>query len=217
MSGQIFGYIKMFSKYDNEFRVYMKKYIDDERHFFIDKVNGKIKYEELKILLRPGDILFINRLECFGSKAQKIRDEWEWFQKQNIKIKVLDLPILNTVGKVTDIELLISNIVLDLLTYISEKEVLARKSRQKIGINNALHNGVKFGRPPAEMPEEFPEYFKKLDNYEITGKQIMDHFKLRRNTFYKVLKLHLGEARYKTWIKNRKHYKKGKNNLAEKR
>ena len=57
------------------------------------------------------------------------------------------------------------------------------------------------------MPEEFPEYFKKLDNYEITGKKMMDDLQLKRNSFYKLIKLHLGKAKYKKWIKNRKHYK----------
>lgn len=190
----------------------MKNYIFDERDIFIEKHSGRDfkrpEYQSMKRMLRAGDTLIIKELDRLGRNSDEIKNEWQWFVENHIGIIVIDMPILNTSGKKDDIQKLISNIVLELLSYMAEKELKDIKKRQREGIDQARKKGIKFGRPSIKLPEEFPEYFKQLDNYEITAVTMMNDLGLKRNSFYSLLKNHLGPAKYKKWINNRQHYKK---------
>jgi len=214
MKNKVFGYIRVSSKDQNIARQLsvMQELISDERNIFIDKLSGKDfnrpEYETLKRIIREGDTIVIKELDRLGRNSEQIKNEWQWFSLHKVGIKVIDMPILDTANKKDDLQQLISNLVLELLSYIAEKERKDIKKRQREGIDLAKGRGVKFGRPALQMPEEFAEYFGKLDNYEITGKQMMDELLLKRNSFYKLLEQHLGKAKYKKWIENRKHYKK---------
>ena len=118
------------------------------------------------------------------------------------------MPILNTAEKKEDIQKLISNIVLEVLSYTAEKQRKDIQKAQREGIEQAKNKGIRFGRPPVKKPDEFAKYFKLLDGYKITATQMMKELNLRPNSFYKLLKNHLGPSQYNLWKKNRKHYKK---------
>ena len=216
MNKKTFGLIRVSSKdqqIDRQLAV-MKKYISDERDIFIEKQSGKDfkrpEYQAMKRMLRAGDTLIIKELDRFGRNSDEIKNEWQWFTENHIGIIIIDMPILNTSGEKDDIQKLISNIVLELLSYMAEKELKDIKKRQREGIDQAKKKGVKFGRPAVQMPEEFAEYFQKLDNYEITAIEMMNDLGLKRNSFYSLLKKYLGTAKYNKWINNREHYKKTK-------
>ena len=213
-NAKTFGYIRVSSKDQNIDRQYevIKKLVVEERNIFIDKLSGKNfdrpEYETLKRIIREGDTLVIKELDRFGRNSEQIKNEWQWFCSHNIGIKVIDMPVLDTADKKNDLQQLISNLVLELLSYIAEKERKDIKKRQREGIDIAKNKGIKFGRPKIEIPEDFSEYFKKLDSYEITANQMMKELELKRNSFYNLLEQHLGKAKYKKWIKSRIHYKK---------
>ncbi|HJO93181.1 MAG TPA: recombinase family protein [Victivallales bacterium] len=214
MRNKIFGYIRVSSKdqcIDRQLDS-IKSIIDDERNIFIDKISGKNfdrpEYVTLKRIIREGDTLIIKELDRFGRNSEQIKKEWQWFCERNIGIKVLDMPILNTAEKKEDIQKLISNIVLEVLSYTAEKERKDIKKTQREGIEQAKNKGIRFGRPPVKKPDEFAKYFKLLDDYKITATQMMTDLNLKPNSFYKLLKSHLGSSQYKIWKKNRRHYKK---------
>jgi len=213
MNYKIFGYIRISSKDQSIARqkVAMKEIIPDERNIFIDTISGKDfkrpEYETLKRVIRGGDTLIIKELDRFGRNSEQIKKEWQWLCDNKIRIKVLDMPILDTADKKDDMQQLISNLVLELLSYIAEKERKEIKKRQREGIDEAKSRGVKFGRPGIKMPDEFSDYFKKLGKYEITAIQMMKELGLKRNSFYKLLKQHLDVAKYNKWINSRRHYR----------
>lgn len=216
MKSQAFGYIRVSSKDQNIDRQLsvIKDLVSDERNIFIDKQSGKDfnrpEYELLKRVIRTGDTLIIKELDRFGRNKEEIKNEWQWFADNNITIKVLDMPILDTSEKQTEIQQLVSNIVLELLSYMAEKERIEIKKRQKEGIAIAKGRGVRFGRPPAEMPMNFGYYFMQLDKYRITATGMMKALNLKPNSFYKLLKQHLGDDKYEKWKNSRYHYKKRK-------
>ncbi len=214
MSNKVFGYIRVSSNdqsIDRQVEV-IKPLVKSERDIFIDKQSGKDfnreQYQALKAMLRRGDSLIIKELDRLGRNADEMKREWQSLQKNGIKVKVVDMPILDTTEAKQGMEKLISNIVFELLAYIAQKERETMKQRQAEGIKIAKDKGIKFGRPKAELPEGFVKYFNKLESYEITASKMMEALHMKRTTFYKLLAVHLGgEEKYNKWKYNRKHYR----------
>ncbi len=126
--------------------------IKDE-YIFLEVASGKDfkrpEYQLLKRMLREGDILYIKSLDRLGRNKQMILDEWnELVRIRKIDIVILDMPLLDTTKykNMNGLENLISDIILQLLSYMAEDERSRIKERQKEGIKAALDKGVKFGR-----------------------------------------------------------------------
>lgn len=202
MKNKTFFYVRVSTKEQNTDRQIeaIKEYcksnnIDlNERDIFIDKASGKDfnreSYKALKVALREGDTLIIKELDRLGRNMEQIKQEWQELTKAGINIIVIDTPILNTANK-TDLEkTLISNIVFELLAYMSEKERLKIKQRQAEGIE-ALKNkngGKGIGRPKAEYPKEFEKVYKQWKAEQISAVKAMELLGLKKNTFYKLVK-----------------------------
>ena len=111
-------------------------------------------------MLRNGDVLYIQSLDRLGRNKQMILDEWqELIKEKKIDIVVLDMPLLNTMKykDLNGIETLISDLILQLLSYMDEDERKRIRERQKEGITIALQKGVKFGRKKVEIDDNFKE------------------------------------------------------------
>ena len=192
MKNKIFGYARVSSKDQNEERqlVAFKKYGIDERDIYIDKQSGKDfnreNYITLKHILREMVIKSIDRL---GRNYNQIIDEWKDITK-NIKadIVVIDMPLLDTRKNKDLLGTFISDLVLQILSYVAEQERTFIKQRQKEGITNAKNNGVKFGRPKIEKPQDFDVVVSRWKNKEIKSKEAMELLGLKPNTFYNLLK-----------------------------
>ena len=192
---KIFGYARVSSKDQNLDRQIKEliKYGVEERDIIVDKQSGKDfnrnGYKTLKDnLLRAGDTLVIKELDRLGRNMEQIKLEWKELEDKGVSIVVVDNPILNTAGK-TDLEKkLISNIVFELLSYMSEKERLKIRQRQAEGIKIAKDKGRRFGRPTIEYPENWKEVYNKWINKEITAVKAMNELSLKKNTFYKLVK-----------------------------
>ncbi len=144
----------------------------------------------LKKALRQDDLLVIKSIDRLGRNYTQILQEWSDITK-NIKanIVVIDMPLLDTRNK--DNGLLgtfISDIVLQILSYVAEQERSFIKQRQSEGIATAKLKGTKFGRPKIEKPENFDEVVKKWKNKEITAVQAQKELNLKPNTFYTMVK-----------------------------
>ncbi|MEK3910668.1 recombinase family protein [Paenibacillus sp. FSL H7-0331] len=187
-----FGYIRVSTKEQNEARqIEALKGLDiQERDLYIDKQSGKDfdrpKYQALKLVLRRGDILFIKELDRLGRNAEEIKKEWkEITQEIGANIVILDMPILDTRQYKNGLEKVISTIVLELLSYMAEREKEKINSRQMEGIAAAKNSGVKFGRPKREISNEFIVVYEEWKTGSITAVEAMRRVDMKPNTFYR--------------------------------
>ena len=159
MKNKIFGYVRVSSKEQNEDRqlIAFKEFGIDERDIYIDKQSGKDfnreQYNVLKHILRENDVLVIKSIDRLGRNYNMIIDEWKDITK-NIKadIVVLDMPLLDTRNNKDLLGTFISDLILQILSYVAEQERTFIRQRQKEGIAAAKNNNVKFGRPKIKKP-----------------------------------------------------------------
>ena len=195
MKNKIFGYARVSSKEQNEERQLeaFKDFNIDERDIYIDKQSGKDfnreQYNILKKALRENDVLVIKSIDRLGRNYNMIIDEWKDITK-NIKadIVVIDMPLLDTRKNKDLLGTFISDLILQILSYVAEQERTFIKQRQKEGIASAKLNGVKFGRPKIEKPDNFDFVVSKWKNKEIKTKEALELLHLRPNTFYTMVK-----------------------------
>lgn len=195
MENRIFGYARVSSKEQNEERQLnaFKDFNINDRDIYIDKQSGKDfnreQYNLLKSNLRKNDLLIVKSIDRLGRNYEMIVNEWKDITK-NIKadICVIDMPLLDTRNKKDLLGTFISDLVLQILSYVSETERTFIKQRQKEGISNAITNGIKFGRPKIEKPIEFDNIINQWKKKEITAKNAMKILGLKPNTFYNLVK-----------------------------
>lgn len=195
MKNKVFGYARVSSKEQNEERQLsaFQKFGIDERDIYVDKQSGKDfnrkEYLTLKNILRENDLLVIKSIDRLGRNYDMIVNEWKDITK-NIKadIVVIDMPLLDTRKNKDLLGTFISDIVLQILSYVAEQERTFIKQRQKEGILVAKNNGVKFGRPKIEKPQNFDIVVNKWKNKEIKSKEAMKLLGLKANTFYNMVK-----------------------------
>ncbi|OOR09878.1 DNA recombinase [Bacillus cereus] len=163
-----------------------------EEYIFIERASGKDfkrpEYQLMKRMLRNGDILYIQSLDRLGRNKQMILDEWqELIKEKKIDIVVLDMPLLNTMKykDLNGIETLISDLFLQLLSYMAEDERKRIRERQKEGITIALQKGVKFGHKKVEIDDNFKETYQEWKNHEIIAVEAMQRVGMKSNTFYR--------------------------------
>lgn len=163
----------------------------DERDIYIDKQSGRDfnrpEWNALKRSIRAGDTLFIKSLDRLGRNKEGILQEWKWLTDNKINVVVLDMPLLDT-RKYKDLDgigELVTNLVLQILSWLAEEERKNIKQRQREGIESAKIRGVKFGRPSIPKPKNFITIYNQWKNGEITATKAMQILNLKRNTFYK--------------------------------
>ncbi len=166
-----------------------------DKDIYTDKESGKdfnrTNYKKLCRKLKPGDVLFIKSIDRLGRNYNMVLDEWRILTKEKgIDIVVIDMPLLDTriegknlVGK------FIADVVLQVLSFVAENERETMKQRQAEGIKIAKQKGIKFGRPPLEIPNDFVEIVKQYRDGRITSNQAVQKSGLTRGTFYRKLKI----------------------------
>ena len=195
-TNKVFGYARVSSKEQNLDRqiLELKNYIEDERNIFIDKQSGKdfnrSAYQALLHQLRQGDLLIILSIDRLGRNYEEIQNQWRILTKEiGIDIKVLDMPLLDTSIDNNSLDSkFVADLVLQILSYVSEKERANIKARQRSGIDIALNKGIRFGRTPIEYPTDFEKVYKDWKNDKITAVKAMTELNLKKNTFYNLVK-----------------------------
>ena len=188
---KVFAYIRVSTREQHENRQLdaLKDLNVDE--IIIEKASGKNfvgreKYQKMKAQLRAGDLLIIHSIDRFGRNYTEICKEWEGLIDKGVDIQVLDMPILNTRDNKNGLTgRLITDIVLKLLGYVAEKERSNIKTRQREGIDSALKNGIKFGRPKGEIPKDFIRAYELYRQGLIKVKDVMSMCNIAKSTFYK--------------------------------
>lgn len=202
MVAKKFGYVRVSSKDQNEGRqiASMKEQGIDERDIFIDKQSGKDfnreKYQALKQCLREGDVLYIHSLDRFGRNKDEILNEWKEITK-NIKadIIVMDMPLLDTTKYKDSMGSFISDLVLQILSWMAQEERERIRKRQREGIDVAIKKGIKFGRPKAAPTDKFIRAYQKWKSGEITATTAIELAEIKRTTFYKLVKVIEGQGK----------------------
>ncbi len=195
LNNRKFGYIRVSSKDQNEGRQLeaMKQVGIDERDIFIDKQSGKDfnrqKYQLVKMMLREGDILYVQSLDRFGRNKEAILNEWKDITK-NIKahIIVIDMPLLDTTKYQDNLGNLITDLVLQILSWLAEEERSKIKVRQQEGIQLAKKQGKHLGRPKTEITDEFITAYNTWKTGTITAVEAMKQANLSKTTFYRLVK-----------------------------
>ena len=197
MENKIYGYIRVSSQEQNEDRqlIAMAEVGVMRENIYMDKQSGKDferpQYKRLVKKLREGDILFIKSIDRLGRNYEEILNQWRIITKEKrTDIVVLDMPLLDTRRDKNLLGTFISDIVLQLLSFVSENERVNIRKRQAEGIAAAKKRGVKFGRPIKEMPEDFEEIIKKWEQKVLSIREITAMYGISESTFYRRLREH---------------------------
>lgn len=197
MSEIVAGYARVSSNSQNEARqiAQLQGLVTSDRFLYVDKASGKdferTQYCLMKQMLRHGDTLVITSLDRLGRNAQEMEKEWKYFQEMGIKMRILDMPILDTREDDDAMNRLIAKIVFDLLSYFAEMERNNIKARQREGIEMAKKEGRALGRP--RKTKITPEAIQIICQYEkgfLTANQAALKLNIGRSTFYKLLTIY---------------------------
>lgn len=193
---RVHGYVRVSSKEQNEARqvTALKAFGISERDIYIDKISGKNfdrpEYNRLLNVIRRGDLLVVLSLDRLGRNYTEIQNQWRYIVNGlSADIKVLDMPLLDTRTVAENLDSrFVSDLVLQILSYVSQKERENLRERQAQGIAHAKAQGKNMGRPKIEYPSNWNEIYTLWDRQEITAKEAMEQTGLKRNTFYKLAK-----------------------------
>jgi len=192
---RIYGYARVSSNSQNDDRQTdsLIKAGVDERFILIDSISGKDfnrpQYQILKNALRKGDLLIIKSIDRLGRNYKEIIKEWKYIVEEiKADIKVLDMPLLDTTVHKDLLGNFISDLILQVLSYVAQQERDFIKQRQQEGIDIAKSKGKHLGRPKVTYPEEWESVYQEWKNKKITGKKAMDMLGLKCTTFYKLVK-----------------------------
>ena len=144
-----------------------------EANIYVDKQSGKDferkQYKRMLRRLKPGMVLYIKSIDRLGRNYQELMEQWRIITKEKgADIVVIDMPILDTRREKNLLGTFISDLVLTLLSYVSENERICIKQRQAEGIAAAKAKGVKFGRPETPLPDNFSEYCEMCKEGKIS-------------------------------------------------
>ena len=155
-------------------RIALKELGLEEQQIFLDKQSGKDfdrpQYRRLLKKLRPGDLLYVKSIDRLGRNYEEIQNQWRVLTKEKgVDICIVDMPILDTRRGKDLLGTFISDLVLQLLSFVAENERINIRQRQAEGIAAAKSRGVRFGRPPEPLPESFHGAFQRWKKGELTG------------------------------------------------
>lgn len=197
-----FGYARVSSTDQNLDRQIeaLTPYITDKRYLYCDKASGKdfdrrawralVGTETTLPALQSGDLVVVVSLDRIGRNYTEIQQEWKHItQTLGANIKVLDMPLLDTSADNNNLDRrFMADLVLQILSYVAERERINIKARQAQGIKIALEKGIHFGRVATTKPEGWDAVICKVKEGSMTATAAMKELGLRRTTFYKLLK-----------------------------
>ena len=188
---KFYWYMRCSSREQNEDRqlIALKEMGVPEKQIYMDKQSGKdFNRPQYKRLLRKLDnnsVLFVKSIDRLGRNYADLNEQWRIITKEKgADIVVIDMPVLDTRQDKNLLGTFISDIVLALLSYVAENERINIKQRQAEGIAAAKARGVKFGRPPVPLPDNFYEVHKQWRDKKLTLKQAARTCNLATSTFF---------------------------------
>ena len=191
-----YGYIRVSTKEQNIDRQLTALLLENisKEQIFIDRASGKnfnrIEYQRLLTILQEDDDLVIKSIDRLGRNYDDILEQWKLLTKvKKVHIVVLDFPLLNTRNNIDTITgKLISDLVLQVLSYVSQMEREQIKQRQMEGIHEAKKRGKRFGRPQLKIPDEFLVAVECYNHNMLTISEGAKLFGVSKSTFHNWLK-----------------------------
>ena len=187
----VYGYIRVSSKDQKEDRqqIALKEVGVDLQNIYVDKQSGKDfnrpQYKKMLRKLKKDDLLYIMSIDRLGRDYEEILQQWRILTKEKgVDIVVLDMPLLDTRRGKDLMGTFLSDIVLQVLSFVAENERTNIKQRQAEGIAAAKAQGIKFGRPPLPLPDNFYEVHKAWRSKKITLKQAAEACNMPVSTFH---------------------------------
>lgn len=185
-----YGYARVSSKDQNEARqldAFHDRGIED-KNIFVDKQSGKNfdrpQYKKLYRKLKKNDVLYVKSIDRLGRNYDEILEQWRRITRfREADIVVLDMPLLDTRQQENLMGHFVSELVLQILSFVAENERTNIRQRQAEGIASAKARGVRFGRPPSPLPENFEEAYKLWKSGQITGVRAAEMCNMPRSSF----------------------------------
>lgn len=175
---QIFGYVRVSARDQNAQRqlIALEPYKIPGKNLYLDQASGKNfdrpAYQRLLKRIREGDLVYVKSIDRLGRNYDEIIEQWRYITKdKKADIMVIDMPLLDTRRGKDLIGTLISDIVLQLLSYVAQTEREFIHQRQAEGIAAARMRGKKFGRPRVSMPEELWRLKEEWEAGRISARQ----------------------------------------------
>lgn len=187
-----YGYARVSTREQNEQRqiIALEQYGIKRENIYLDKQSGKdfnrINYKVLISKVNEGDTIIIKSIDRLGRNYEEIIEEWRKITKEKgCNIIVIDMPLLDTKKDKDLTGTLISDIVLQLLSYVAETERAFIRQRQAEGIAAAKEKGVKFGRKPIIRPSNYAEIKEAWEQGSISARGASKLLGVTHNTFLK--------------------------------
>nr|WP_325254345.1 recombinase family protein [uncultured Oscillibacter sp.] len=191
IAASTYGYIRVSTKEQNEDRqlIAMRELSVAEENIFMDRQSGKDfrrpQYQRMVKKLKPDDLIYVKSIDRLGRNYEEILEQWRILTREKrVDIAVLDMPLLDTRRGKDLMGTFLSDIVLQVLSFVAENERSNIRQRQAEGIAAARARGVRFGRPPHPLPENFRQIHRDWRGKKLTLKEAADACAMPVGTFY---------------------------------
>jgi len=190
MTISTYGYIRVSTREQNEDRqlIALRELSIPEGSIYMDKQSGKDfdrpQYKKLVRKLKKDDLLYVKSIDRLGRSYEEIQNQWRVLTKEKgVDIVVLDMPLLDTRRGKDLMGTFLSDIVLQVLSFVAENERTNIRQRQAEGIAAARARGVRFGRPPRPLPENYRSAYQRWKAGAITGTEAAKECGMPLSTF----------------------------------
>lgn len=187
----IYGYVRVSTKEQNEDRqiIAMREIGVPEENIYMDKQSGKDferpQYRCLVRRMKKNDLLYIKSIDRLGRNYEEIQNQWRILTKEKgVDICVIEMPLLDTRRGRDLVGTFLSDIVLQVLSFVAENERTNIRQRQAEGIAAAKACGVRFGRPSTPLPPNFLDVYQRWRAKKISVNQAAAECRMPRSTFF---------------------------------
>lgn len=191
MKNKIYGYIRVSTREQNIERqlISLTEAGVDRQNIYVDKQSGKDfqrpAYKKMLRRLKEDDLLVIKSIDRLGRSYQEIVEQWQQLTREKkVDIRILDMPLLDTTKTKDLLGTFISEVVLQILSFVAENERDNIRQRQAEGIAAARARGVRFGRPLIPMPDNFSELYQSWEAQELSIQEFAAICNMSRSTIY---------------------------------
>lgn len=192
MKKNVYGYVRVSTRDQNVERqlIALEKMGIVRSAIFVDHQSGKDfqrpAYQRMVKKLKPGDVMVTKSIDRLGRNYEEIKEQWRILTKEiGADIIIQDMPLLDTTKSRDLLGNFISDIVLQLLSFVAENERNNIRTRQAEGIAAAKKRGVRFGKPAIPIPDNFSELYKRWEQGAISINEFAQHCNMGRSTIYK--------------------------------
>ena len=193
-SGKVYGYIRVstVSQRDDRQWIALADFGIPKKCIFVDKQSGKDfdrpAYTKMMKRLSHGDTLVVKSLDRLGRNYDEMTRQLDIITKEKeAAIVVIDLPLLDTRNKYGDdlTAKLISNLVIQVFSYVAETERNMNHQRTMEGLAAARARGVTLGRKPMKKPKGFPAIYAQWKAGKISARKAAETLGVSAPTFLK--------------------------------